>query len=211
MARTTTRRTHRAPGPHPARRTRKTPIRSQTPQRRRASSRPTLSQRRDLVGGGLIALGIFLAFVEYRGWDGGVIGLKIDHLLHLLVGRSTVLVPPLLIAVGALIFIDSPIRHLRPMRLGVAVLFATVTLALSTTDTLEPEQHGGLIGAYLRIGLEGLVGSIGVSILVALGFLAAIVLITGASIGMLMRHSGRTVARAAGTGARLGGEVARRY
>jgi DNA segregation ATPase FtsK/SpoIIIE, S-DNA-T family len=211
MARTTTRRTHRAPGPHPARRTRKTPIRSQTPQRRRASSRPTLSQRHDLVGGSLIALGVFLAFVEYRGWDGGVIGVKVDHLLHLLIGRSAVLVPPLLIAVGVLIFIDSPIRHLRPLRMGVAVLFATVTLALSTTDTLQPEQHGGLIGAYLRIGLEGLVGSIGVSILVALGFLAAIVLITGASIGVMMRSSGRTVARAAGSGARLGGEVARRY
>ena len=80
MARTTTRRTHRAPGSQPARRTRKTPIRSQTPQRRCASSRTSLAQRRDLVGGGLIALGTFLAFVEYRGWDGGVVGLA--HLLR---------------------------------------------------------------------------------------------------------------------------------
>ncbi len=163
------------------------------------------------MGGGLFALGAFLACVEYRGWDGGVIGVKLSDLLHLLVGRTAALVPVILMAAGVLIFIDSPLRHLRPLRLGVTVLLATTTLAFSTTDTLQPQQHGGLIGAYMRIALEGLIGSIGVSILVALGFLAAAVLITGASIGVLMKHSGRTVARAAGTGARLGGEVARRY
>jgi S-DNA-T family DNA segregation ATPase FtsK/SpoIIIE len=163
------------------------------------------------VGGGLFALGAFLACVEYRGWDGGVVGVKLSDLLHLLIGRTAALVPLILMASGVLIFIDSPLRHVRPLRLGVTVLVATTTLAFSTTDTLQPQSHGGLIGAYMRIGLEGLIGSIGVSILVALGFLAAAVLITGASIGVLMRHSGRTVARAAGTGARLGGEVARRY
>src|SRR4029079_6698228 len=88
MARTTTRRTHRAPGSRPARRTRKSPIRSQTPHRRRASSRTSLSQRRDLIGGGLIAAGIFLGCVEFLGWNGGVIGLKIDHLPQLLVGTA---------------------------------------------------------------------------------------------------------------------------
>jgi DNA segregation ATPase FtsK/SpoIIIE, S-DNA-T family len=211
MARTTTRRTHRAPGSQPARRTRKSPIRSQTPQRRRASSRTSLSQRRDLIGGGLLALGAFLGCVEYLGWNGGVVGLKLDDLLHLLVGRSASVLPPLLVAAGALIFIDSPLRQLRPLRLGTAILFGSLTLALASTDTLQAQRHGGLIGAYLRIGLEGLIGGIGVSILVVAGFMAAIVLITGASIGVMMRSSGRHVARAAETGARLSGEVARRY
>src|SRR6478672_4028052 len=211
MARTTTRRTHRAPGSRPARRTRKSPIRSQTPQRRRASSRTSLSQRRDLIGGGLIAAGIFLGCVEFLGWDGGVIGLKIDHLLQLLVGKSAALVPPILVIAGAMIFVDSKARHLRPLRLGAIILFASVTLALASNNTLRPEHHGGLIGAYLHTGLEGLIGGIGVSILVVLGIGAAIVLITGASIGVMMRSSGRTVARAAESGARLSGEVARRY
>src|SRR5438105_14017543 len=115
MARTTTRRTHRAPGSSPARRTRKTPIRSQTPQRRRVPSRTTLAQRRDLIGGGLVALGAFLACIEYLGWNGGVIGLKLDRLLHLLIGRTAAVAPPLLVAAGALIFIDSPLRRLRPL------------------------------------------------------------------------------------------------
>ena len=159
----------------------------------------------------MIAAGIFLGCVEFLGWNGGVIGLKIDHLLQLLVGRATALVPPILVIAGAMIFVDSKARHLRPLRLGAIILFTSVTLALASNNTLRPEHHGGLIGAYLHTGLEGLIGGIGVSILVVLGIGAAIVLITGASIGVMMRSSGRTVARAAESGARLSGEVARRY
>ncbi|HVI17243.1 MAG TPA: DNA translocase FtsK 4TM domain-containing protein, partial [Gaiellales bacterium] len=140
-----------------------------------------------------------------------MIGLKIDHLLQLLVGRSTALVPPILVIAGVMIFVDSKARHLRPLRLGAIILFTSVTLALASNTTLRPEHHGGLIGAYLHTGLQGLIGGIGVSILVVLGIGAAIVLITGASIGVMMRSSGRTVARAAESGARLSGEVARRY
>ncbi len=140
-----------------------------------------------------------------------MIGLKIDNLLHVLVGRAAVVVPPLLIIAGALIFIDSPLRRVRPLRLGAGIFCCTLMLALSSGDTVRVERHGGLAGAYLRIGLEGLIGPIGVSILIVLGFLAAVVLITGASVGVMMRSSGRHVARAAETSARLGGEVARRY
>ena len=150
MARTTTRRTHRAPGSSPARRTRKTPIRSQTPQRRRAPSRTSLSQRRELIGGALVALGAFLACVEYRGWDGGVVGLKLDNLLHLLIGRSAALAPPILIVSGALIFVDSPVRRVRPLRLGAVLLVATLTLALSSTDTLRPQPHGSGYARFKR-------------------------------------------------------------
>ena len=138
-------------------------------------------------------------------------GQKLDGLLRLLIGEATMAIPPIAIGAGALIFLDSPIRRLRPLRLGVVTAMATLVLALSTTDTVEAEQHGGLIGAYARTLLEHLVGGVGVSILIALGTLAAIVLLTGASIGLFMRRSGEHVARAAGAGARLGGEVARRY
>ena len=73
-------------------------------------------------------------------------------------------VPPIAIGAGALIFLDSPVRRLRPLRLGVVTAMATLVLALSTTDTVEAEQHGGLIGAYARTLLEHLVGGVGVSI-----------------------------------------------
>ena len=215
MARTTTRRTHRAPGSKPARRSRKTPIRSQTPQRKRAPSRHSFEHRSDLIGGGLLAVGTFLAFVEFLGWNGGVVGEKMHGLLHLLVGQAAAILPPVAIGAGALVFLDSPIRHLRPLRAGVLALVASTVLALSTTDTVAAQDHGGLLGAYARTLLEAAVGGIGVTILVALGFLVAVVLLTGASVGVLMRRSGLQVARAAetaaGAGARIGGEMARLY
>ncbi|HEY8858345.1 MAG TPA: DNA translocase FtsK 4TM domain-containing protein, partial [Gaiellales bacterium] len=149
--------------------------------------------------------------MEYLGWDGGVIGLKIDTAMHLVIGRAGVVVPPLLVAVGAAIFLHSPLTRLRPLRTGAIVCLATLVLALSTTDTSSAEHHGGLVGAYARIGLNGLVGPIGVSILVVLGALVGGVLVTGASLGLAMRTSGRHVARAAGAGMRLSEEVGRRY
>jgi DNA segregation ATPase FtsK/SpoIIIE, S-DNA-T family len=148
--------------------------------------------------------------VEYLGWNGGVVGLKLDTGMRLVVGRATAVAPILLVAVGAAIFLQTGLWRLRPLRTGAVVGVATLVLALSTTDTAAAETHGGLAGSYARIVLTDLVGSIGVSIVVVLGALAAIVLVTGASIGLLMRSSGRGVARAAEAGARLSGEVGRR-
>jgi DNA segregation ATPase FtsK/SpoIIIE, S-DNA-T family len=139
------------------------------------------------------------------------VGLKIDSAVHLAIGRAAAVVPPLLVAVGAGIFLRSPLTRLRPLRTGAIVCLATLVLALSTTDTGAVEHHGGLTGAYARIALNSLVGPIGVSILVALGTLAGVVLVTGASLGVVMRTSGRHVARAGMAGVRLSEQVGRRY
>jgi DNA segregation ATPase FtsK/SpoIIIE, S-DNA-T family len=211
MTRATTRARGRAAGSRTKTRRPSTPTRHSPPRRKRAPSRSARQQRTDLVGGGLLALGAFLGFVEYLGWDGGVVGGKIDTALHLVIGRASVVVPPLLVAVGAAIFLRSPLTRLRPLRTGLTVCMATLVLALSTTDTATAEQHGGLVGAYARIALNGLVGPIGVSILIALGTLVGVVLVTGASLGVAMRASGRHMARAAGAGMRISEEVGRRY
>jgi S-DNA-T family DNA segregation ATPase FtsK/SpoIIIE len=211
MARATTRPAHRGAGSRrSARRSRKTPLRSQTPRRNRAPSRSTAEQRADLLGGSLLALGVFLGFVEYLGWNGGVVGLKLDTGLRLVVGRATAVAPILLVAIGGAVFLQTGLWRLRPLRTGTIVGMATLVLALSTTDTAEAERHGGLAGAYARTVLTDLVGSVGVSIIVVLGALAALVLVTGASVGLLMRTSGRGVARAAEAGARFSGEMTRR-
>ena len=118
MARTTTRRTHRAPGPKPARRTRKTPIRSKTPQRKRAPSRTSLSQRRDLIGGVLLALGVFLACVEYLGWNGGVVGAKLRRPAAPAGGAGGGDRAAAAGGRGRAVFLDSPLRHVRPLRAG---------------------------------------------------------------------------------------------
>jgi DNA segregation ATPase FtsK/SpoIIIE, S-DNA-T family len=153
---------------------------------------------------------VFLGFVEYLGWNGGVVGLKLDTGLRLVVGRATGIAPILLVAVGGAVFLQSGLWRLRPLRTGIVVGLATLVLALSTTDTADVERHGGLVGAYARIVLTDLVGSVGVTIVVVLGALAALVLVTGASVGLLMRSSGRRVARAAEAGARFSGEMTRR-
>jgi S-DNA-T family DNA segregation ATPase FtsK/SpoIIIE len=203
MARSTTRRPHRAAGRTTARRPRTTPIRSKTPQRRRAPSRNSFEHQRDLIGGGLIAIGAFLGFVVYGGRSGGVAGAKADTALHLLVGRGAVLAPVLLTAAGVVVLLRHPLGRIAPLRLGIGLGYASLVLALATPSTATAAAHGGLIGAYARTLLGSLVGQIGVTILVALGLFAAIVLITGASVGLIVRSSGARVARAAGTGARV--------
>jgi S-DNA-T family DNA segregation ATPase FtsK/SpoIIIE len=180
---------------------------------------PATSHRSDLVGLALLALGAFLACVEYLDWDGGVVGVKLSGGLHLLVGRAAALVPPLAVGLGAAVFVGSPLARLRPLRTGLVLIAASVVLGLGDPDATRAESHGGVIGAHARSGLEALVGQVGVQILVALGALAGAVLVTGASIGLIVRSSGRRVARAAGSaavqarrgGERLGDEVARRY
>src|SRR6185437_6753670 len=211
MTRATTRARVRAASSRTKTRRPRTPTRHTPPRRKRAPSRSARQQRTDLIGGGLLALGAFLGFVEYLGWDGGVIGLKIDTGIHLAIGRAAAVIPPLLVAVGGGIFLRSPLTRLRPLRTGAIVCLATLILALSTTDTGAAEHHGGLAGAYARIVLDGLIGPIGVSILIALGTLAGIVLVTGASLGVAMRASGKHMARAAGAGVRISEEVGRRY
>jgi len=156
-----------------------------------------------------VALGVFLGFVEYMNWNGGVAGAKADGFLHLMVGRVAVLAPALLVAVGAAVFLRSRLLEVRPLRTGVALALLGSVLAFSTTSTLTAERHGGLVGSYLRTLLEGFIGSIGVSILVVLLLVAAIVLITGGSIGLAMRSSGRAMAQAAGAGARFSEDMVR--
>ncbi|HSD02008.1 MAG TPA: DNA translocase FtsK, partial [Gaiellales bacterium] len=140
----------------------------------------------------------------------GVVGLKLDDGLRLAVGRATAVAPILLVAAGGAVFLQTGLLRLRPLRTGAIVGVATLVLALSSTDTAAAERHGGLTGAYARIALTNLVGSVGVSIVVVLGALAALVLLTGASIGLVMRSSGQHMARAAGAGVRFSGEMTRR-
>ena len=145
------------------------------------------------------------------GWDGGVIGAKIDGALHLTAGRVAAVVPLLLVIAGASVFLRSGLLHVRPLRTGVILALIGAVLAFSTTDTATAERHGGLIGAYLRSILQGLIGSVGVTILVILCMIVAVILITGGSIGLAMRSSGRKVAQAAGAGRRASEEMVRMY
>src|SRR4051812_21547327 len=93
----------------PARKTTKPAARK--PAKRRATrapswrqSLPVLEQRHmDMIGLALVALGVFLAFPLYLGWDGGHAGAWTVKASRYLVGEIAYALPVALVIAGALV------------------------------------------------------------------------------------------------------------
>src|SRR4051794_34366452 len=93
---------------------------------------PQLDQRQlDLVGLGLIALGVFFAFLVYFGWDGGRAGSQAVEGLRWLLGAVHYVVPVALVAAGAILILRPMLPAVRPFRSGAICLFASLTLGLA--------------------------------------------------------------------------------
>src|SRR6478609_5875477 len=111
------------------------------PRARRAASGfhlPVLEQRQlDLLGLGLVALGLFFAFLVYFGWDGGRAGSNAVEGLKWLLGAAHYLVPFALIAGGAILMLRPVLPAVRPFRSGAICIFLAVTLGLSA-GTIGP-------------------------------------------------------------------------
>jgi DNA segregation ATPase FtsK/SpoIIIE, S-DNA-T family len=158
---------------------------------------PTLDQRHwDLIGLGLVALAIFLAFLVYLGWDGGEGGTAVVDGLRSLLGAVHYLVPVALLAAGAILVMRPTLPAVRPFRAAAACLFAAATLGLAA-GTLGlgsggREDRGGLVGEALLDLTSTLVGTVGAHI-VALFFLAAgVLLLTGASVASVVKATGES-------------------
>ncbi len=174
-------------------------------------------QHPELIGLGLLAVGVFLAIVLWLGWDGGVVGDKIGQGLRFLVGRAIVLVPAGLLLVGGLLLGRSRLIDLRPFRTGLVVLALALLLGfggdrfgLGPSDpapkALDPgvvDEHGGVLGASLYIVLEKLLGEAGYTVVTVFAFLFGTLLVTGASAGTLLRRSARAGEKAARHTARV--------
>src|SRR3954465_12776268 len=147
---------------------RQTPARARA---RRSSVRwptlPPLEQRHlDLIGLGLVALGVFGAFVVYLGWDGGKAGAAGVQGVRWLVGAAHYLVPPALLAAGAVLVLRPVLPAIRPFRPGGLCLFAALSLALAAgtlglgpggerTGFWDPayvKPRGGMVGGGLSRG-----------------------------------------------------------
>jgi S-DNA-T family DNA segregation ATPase FtsK/SpoIIIE len=139
----------------------------------------------ELVGLGLVALGVFLAAILWFGFSGGpVAGIADD-----VIGAAAYLAPFVLVPLGALIVTRSALVDVRPFRVGLAVALVGLMLTLGTA-------HGGLIGDGLeRVVALGL-GTTGATILGVLLATAGVLLLTGASLGAILRRTGRVVHRA---------------
>jgi S-DNA-T family DNA segregation ATPase FtsK/SpoIIIE len=165
----------------------RTPARVKT---RKRARRHHGHQHPELVGLGLLALGLFLAAIVYLDWSGGLVGGAIVDGIHAAIGAAAYVAPAGLVTVGALMLGRSALVDVRPFRTGLAVLSLGLLLALG-------EGHGGLAGRALG-GLFGLLlGATGATILGVTTVVAGTLLLSGASLGAVLRRSGRAVRRAA--------------
>jgi S-DNA-T family DNA segregation ATPase FtsK/SpoIIIE len=170
--------------------------------------------QREVLGLALVALGVFMAFVLYGGWDGGGVGHGLAVGFGFVVGRARWLAPPALVAIGAVMLLRPAFPALRPLRAGAFCLFAAVVLALaqgtlgissgqasthaahlhgvtSHWSGAYLEERGGAAGQALWSATHALVQEVGVEILVAFLALAALSLLTGSSLASIMRTAGR--------------------
>ncbi len=163
----------------------KTPARTKKKQRQQRDRKPKSRHHTELVGLGLAAVGLFLAIVLWIGWDGGIVGSKVNEWLDVAIGDARHFLPLALIAIGGLMIARSVLVDVQPFRAGIVVFALGLMVALGA-------NHGGAIGSGLESVFERLIGDTGRAILAAFAIAAGIVLLTGASVGAIVRRSART-------------------
>ena len=196
---------------------RSAPARRAKSKARRAAPRPPawprlpeLEQRQlDLIGLGLVALGVFFAFLVYGGVDGGEAGGWTLDSLQWLLGAVHYGVPPALIAAGAIVVLRPVLPALRPFRAGAICLFAALCLGLAAgTLGIGPEggrpgfwdpewvrTRGGMTGEALYWGTSTLLGGVGSHIVAVFLFLAGVLLLTGASVAGVVKATADSTTR----------------
>jgi S-DNA-T family DNA segregation ATPase FtsK/SpoIIIE len=179
--------TKRAAGPRP-----RTAGKPAARTRREAPPRPHL--RPELVGLGLLALGLFFAALLWVGLDGGWLGGGIAGGLRSAAGHAAYVLPLPLMVVGVLMLGRSALVDFRPFRVGLVVAAVGLMLALGTS--------GGGSGRGLHWAVAHLLGGTGATILGSFTLIAGALLLTGASVGAILRRSGHAARRASGAARR---------
>ena len=167
---------------------------------------PVLEQRHlDLIGLGLVAAGVFLAFPLYAGWEGGAAGQAIVDGLTWAVGRVAWATPVALVAAGALLVMRPVLpAGVRPFRAGALCLLAASCLGLAVGtlgfgpgDGAPVAERGGHLGQVLADASTRLFSDVGAHILAVFLFCAALLLLTGATVAGVLRATGEQVAETA--------------
>jgi S-DNA-T family DNA segregation ATPase FtsK/SpoIIIE len=157
----------------------------------------------DIAALALIALGIFLAGVAYLHWAGGALGGGLVDAMRFLLGALGYAIPVALIGSGGLLLA----RELkagppaRPLRAGTICLVAALTLGLAAgTLGLGPgpasardfwrtaalQRRGGILGQAELWAASHLLSLTGADILAVFLLLAALILLSGATLASLV-------------------------
>jgi DNA segregation ATPase FtsK/SpoIIIE, S-DNA-T family len=175
---------------------------------------PLGERGRDVLGLALVALGVFMGFVLYGGWDGGRMGHGLTVALGWVLGGARVFTPLALAGAGAMLLLEQPLPGGRsllrdPRSIGGLCLFAAVTIALaagllglsSSPQSGAPawtssylQAHGGAVGQGCYELAHRFVEDVGVDILVLFLLFVGATLVTGASLGGTLRATGSGVA-----------------
>src|SRR6476661_3305072 len=148
------------------------------------------TQHPELWGLGSVALGLFLGAVLYFGWNGGYVGGWLGDGLDRLVGDAKFVVPVALAVVGALVVTRSALVDVRPFRTGMAVLACGLLITLG-------KDQGGYLGQLMGGAVGVAIGATGSLLLGVLLMLVGSLLLSGASLGAILRRSGRGIHHAA--------------
>jgi DNA segregation ATPase FtsK/SpoIIIE, S-DNA-T family len=174
-------------------RKRKTKLRPRVPSRVKKTqakrSRPR-NQHPELWGLGAIALGLYLGAVLYFGWNGGYVGGWLGNGLHRVMGVAEYGLPVVLVALGALIVTRSALVDVRPFRTGLLVLAAGLMISLG-------KHQGGYIGQAMGGAVGVAIGATGSLLLGTVLVVGGSLLLSGASLGAMLRRSGHTLHKAA--------------
>ncbi len=149
----------------------------------------------DLIGLGLLALGLYLGFVLYAGWDGGSAGAGIEIALTWGLGAVAYALPMLLAGLGLALVVRPLMRYPGAINAGALLLLAGLLLAFAAgTLGLGPDSpprgggvfdpdfitaHGGAVGEALYWASTTLFQRIGAHIIALLMIVSGALLLSG--------------------------------
>jgi S-DNA-T family DNA segregation ATPase FtsK/SpoIIIE len=176
-------------------------------QRRRLGVGEIEQRHLDLIGIALAALGVYLGFVLYGGWDGGRVGAGARVGLKWVAGDVSAIFPLLLVLAGAAIVLKPFIATLRSFNAGmitlcagILLLFAAETAGLGAGgparhagEFFQPEYlkaHGGALGEVLYWASATLFQRLGAHILAIALCVAGCLLASGQSVASMLGWAG---------------------
>ncbi len=178
---------------------------------------PSLDQKHlDLIGLGLILLGIYLVFVLYFGWEGGSLGSGLSDGLTWLFGLVAYVTPVALFVAGGILMFRPALPSTRPLRTGALLLLAGLLLAFAagtfglaggrSANTVYFDsgwfpEHGGVIGESLYWASSSLLQTFGAHLLAVFALLGGALLLTGTTVAAVVSRSGNALKKAGSTSA----------